>query len=96
MKIRLFILCWLMVGTVLIPAANAGVADFADFFEVDLEKDELPSVSELETNFAKYDNYNKKYKSFYDLLGDFDSEFYTAIASYGGREKVLQLWLFDL
>ena len=87
MKIRLFILCWLMFGLVLIPAANAGVADFADFFEVDLEKDELPSVSELETNFAKYDNYNKKYKSFYDLLGDFDSEFYTAIASYGGREK---------
>ena len=64
-----------------------GVADFADFFDIDIETDKLPSVEDLEKSLAKYNNYNKKYSNFYDLLGDFDREFYVKIATYGTKEK---------
>lgn len=67
--------------------ANCGVSDFADFFDVDLDEDVLPSQDELEKIAVKYDEYNKKYNSLYDLLGDFDQEFYLAIATYGTTEK---------
>lgn len=87
MKIRLLLFCWMVILFGVVSRSNAGVAEFADYFDVDLEKDEIPSVTELETYFSKYDEYNKKYGSLYDLLGDFDSEFYTAIATYGTQEK---------
>ena len=70
--------------------AGAGVAEFADFFDIDLEKDELPTQEELEDFVKKYDEYNKKYNSFYDLLGDFDQEFLITIAAYGNQEKRLK------
>lgn len=71
-------------------SANAGVADFASFFEMDLENDKLPKMEELYVIMKKYEVYNKKYDSFYDLLGDFDEEFKATIASYGMQEKRLK------
>ena len=68
----------------------AGVDEFADFFDIDLEADDIPSKEELEKSFEKYDEYNKKYRSFYDLLDGFDHEFQTTIAAYGMQEKRLK------
>ena len=70
--------------------ATAGVSDFASFFEIDLDEDKLPKLEELYDILKKYEVYNKKYDSFYDLLGDFDEEFKTTIASYGMQEKRLK------
>lgn len=78
----------IMMG--LLHPAWAAVSDFADFFDITLEEDSLPSQEDLEKTVAKYDEYNKKYKSFYDLLGDFDREFYVTIANYGMQEKRLK------
>lgn len=69
---------------------NAAVSDFASFFEIDLENDKLPKMEELYAIMKKYEVYNKKYDSFYDLLGDFDEEFKATIASYGMQEKRLK------
>lgn len=82
LKLFLVSIILLLSGT-----AVAGVADFADFFDINLEKDEIPSQEELENFIKKYDEYNKKYNSFYDLLDDFDQEFYLQIAAYGNQEK---------
>lgn len=68
----------------------AGVADFASFFEIDIEKDKLPQMADLYDVLKKYAVYDKKYESFFDLLGDFDEEFKTTIASYGMQEKRLK------
>lgn len=70
--------------------AFAGVSDFAPFFDINLETDKLPSQEDFEKLLTENDDYNKKYKSFFDLLGDFDREFYLEIAAYGGREKRLK------
>lgn len=70
--------------------AKAGVSDFAPFFEINLEEDKLPTQQDFEMLLLKNDDYNKKYDSFFDLLGDFDRDFYIAIAAYGGREKRLK------
>ena len=59
-------------------------------FEIDLENDKLPKMEELLVVMKKYAIYDKKYESFYDLLGDFDEEFKTTIASYGMQEKRLK------
>lgn len=69
---------------------NAGVSDFASFFEMDLEKDKLPTMQELYVLMKKHEVYDKKYESFFDLLGDFDEEFKNTIASYGMQEKRLK------
>ena len=83
---RLF--CFFMMFWVMLSYdAKAAIADFADFFEIDLEKDKLPKTDELNSAIEKYDEYNRKYDSFYDLLGDFDSEFHATIAGYGMQEK---------
>lgn len=71
----------------LCSAVRAGVSDFAGYFDIDLEKDKLPTLAELEVLLLKEDDYNKKYGSFYDLLDDFDQEFYTTLAAYGTQEK---------
>ena len=68
----------------------AGVSDFAPFFDIDLEKDVLPSKDDLNKYLAEKSEYDKKYGSFYDLLGDFDQDFYVKIASYGMQEKRLK------
>lgn len=87
MKIDKIIGCIILLMLVCVWPARAGVSDFADFFEIDLENDTLPTLKELEASSAKYDKYKKNYGSFYDLLGDFDQDFYVTIAEYGGREK---------
>lgn len=70
------------------PSLHAqGNSDYARFFEIDLEKDKLPKREDLELLLEKSDEYNRKFESFFDLLGDFDAEFYTTIAAYGAREK---------
>ncbi len=71
-------------------SAQASVADFAPFFDITLEEDNLPSMKELEANLVQYDEYRRKYGSFYDLLGDFDQEFLITIAAYGSQEKRLK------
>lgn len=65
----------------------AAVSDFADYFDKDIAKDKLPTMAELEASVKKIDNYNRKYSSFSDLLGDFDDEFYYQTATYGMQEK---------
>ena len=67
--------------------AGAAVSEFASYFEVDLEKDPLPKMEELEEVFIKNEDYNRKYDSLYDLLGEFDREFYVKLATYGSAEK---------
>lgn len=89
MKLKIAAWVFIMVLGCAIPAV-AAISDFADFFDINLEEDPLPSQEELEKAIAKYDEYNKKYNSFYDLLGDFDREFYVTIATYGTQEKRLK------
>ena len=87
MKIRKIFSCMMVAMITGAVSAEAGVADFADFFVIDLENDDLPSLTELEALTAEKDNYNKNYGSFYDLQGDFDRDFYVMTAEYGSREK---------
>lgn len=89
MKILKFIAVVLLC-TVLSENVKAGVGDFASFFEMDLDDDKLPKMEDLYVIMKKYEVYNKKYDSFYDLLGDFDEEFKNTIASYGMQEKRLK------
>lgn len=78
----------LFCGLVLMSVpAYAGNSDFAQFYEIDLERDLLPLRDDLEKLLEKYDDYDRKFESFFDLQGDFEPQFYTIIASYGGQEK---------
>jgi hypothetical protein len=79
---------FVMLSTV--TTARAGVSDFRDYFEIDLENDTLPTLQELDKALENVGDYNSKYDSFYDLLGSFDTQFYLTIAAYGGREKRLK------
>ena len=89
MKIFRFVfLLFFSVG--IVSQANAGVGDFAPFFEMDLDKDKLPTMEELYLLMKKHEVYNRKYDSYFDLLGDFDEEFKNTIASYGMQEKRLK------
>ena len=81
----IFLFVFLFVKTVF-----AAVSDFASYFDIDLEKDRLPQAEALEKVFEKYDDYNRKYDSLYDLLGDFDREFYIKLSTYGSTEKRLK------
>ena len=45
------------------------------------------NANELEKLLDKYDDYNRKFASHFDLDGDFDQEFYTIISAYGAQEK---------
>ena len=65
----------LLFNVGIVSNVNAGVGDFASFFDMDLEKDKLPTMEELYLLMKKHEVYNRKYDSYYDLLGDFDEEF---------------------
>ena len=65
----------------------AAISDFAEYFDVDMEKDTLPTIEELNKTIEKYDEYNKKYNNYYDLVGEFDRDFYITISTYGMQEK---------
>jgi len=84
-KIVLLLFCILFSTNV-----KAGASDFAPFFEIDLENDEVLKMEDLYILLKKYEVYDKKYGDFYDLLGDFDAEFAATIASYGMQEKRLK------
>lgn len=80
----------LLVGLFFAGLAKAAVSDFAEFFDIDLEKDELPTKSDLDKALEEKSDYDRKYGSFYDLLGEFDRDFYVKIAAYGIQEKRLK------
>ena len=72
-------------------AASAAMADYKQEFEVNLEKDVLPSLAELEEVFNRENRYyDKKYHSVWDLTGEFDADFYARAATYGINEKRLK------
>jgi len=79
-----------LIALLAIPKAEAANSVFAKFYEIDLENDQLPSLQELEDTFNQQDNYNRKFNSQFDLIGDFDNEFATTIATYGHQEKRLK------
>lgn len=69
----------------------ASMADYKDAFKIILEKDNLPQREELEAIFNQENRYyDKKYVSVWDLLGDFDADFYARAATYGINEKRLK------
>ena len=87
-KLTLIVL-FLLVATV--GDLFAAMADYKDDFEINLEKDKIPSLQELEKFFYKESTlYSPRYKSVYDLLGNFDSEFYQISKNYGRSEKRLK------
>ena len=83
--LSLFLFCLLLASNCL-----AGVYDFAEYFDVDMEKDTLPTIEELNKTIEKYNEYNKKYNNYYDLVGEFDRDFYITISTYGMQEKRLK------
>ena len=72
-------------------AASAAMADYKQEFEINLEKDPLPSLAELEEVFNRENRYyDKKYHSLWELTGEFDADFYARAATYGINEKRLK------
>ncbi len=89
MRKLILIVLFLLVAT--ISDLFAAMADYKDDFEINLEKDKIPSLQELEKFFYKESTlYSPRYKSVYDLLGNFDSEFYQISKNYGRSEKRLK------
>ena len=83
-----FLTLWLCLGVFGVDSAYASMAEFQDVFEVNLEEDLLPTISELETAVADTDlAYDRKFRTIWQLRSDFDEEFYTQIAVYGEQEK---------
>lgn len=73
------------------PVNAAGLDDYVDAYEIDLEKGDLPTLEEIKAFFFNQETlYNTHYRSVFDLTGDFDPEFYQKIAAYGLREKRLK------
>lgn len=81
-SLKVILACWLFS-----TPAFAGNADFAHYFEVDLEKDELPTMLDLKYHLYDEDSYNVHYNTPLDLQGDFYPEFHKTIMSYGMMEK---------
>ena len=72
-------------------AADAAMVDYKQEFEVNLEENTLPSMAELEEIFNRENRYyDKKYHTFWELTGEFDSDFYARAATYGINEKRLK------
>jgi len=84
------VLVFVLVGLFWVKNAMCGMMDFVPFFDIDLEKDVLPSTEELEEVLAETEEYDKKYDNLYDLRGDFNQEFGKIIAAYGMQEKRLK------
>lgn len=67
------------------------LSDYQDTFRINLEEDTMPTMEELEAHFNRESRYyNPKYHSVWELLGDFDTDFYARIATYGINEKRLK------
>ena len=78
----------------LFPLSQAKAVSMADYqktFEIDLEKDRLPSEEELLKVFMQENRYyDRKYNSIWELLGNFDADFYAKASTYGMNEKRLK------
>jgi len=71
--------------------AIAAMADYAPAYDIDFEKDKLPTFEELQAFFDEETViYNPKYHSVWDLGNVFDSEFQSVIQTYGVSEKRLK------
>ncbi len=72
-------------------AGAVSMADYQKSFIIDLEQDNFPSFSELEKLFNEENKlYDPRYHSVWELLGEFDKDFYARIATYGINEKRLK------
>ena len=83
MRIILFLLVFFSLAP--LRQANAvSMADYQKTFEIDLENDKLPSEEELLKIFMQENRYyDRKYNSVWELLGDFDADFYRNILCKG-------------
>ncbi|MBE6445141.1 MAG: hypothetical protein E7019_03675 [Alphaproteobacteria bacterium] len=90
MRIILFLLVFFSLAP--LRQANAvSMADYQKTFEIDLENDKLPSEEELLKIFMQENRYyDRKYNSVWELLGDFDADFYAKATTYGINEKRLK------
>lgn len=72
-------------------AFAASMADYRKSFEIDLDKDAFPTFEELEKIFNEENKlYDPRYHSVWELLGEFDRDFYARTATYGINEKRLK------
>ncbi len=71
--------------------AWAAMADYAAAYDIDFEKDKLPTLEELQKFFDEETViYDPKYHSVWDLGNVFDSDFQSVIQTYGASEKRLK------
>lgn len=79
---------------VLTAAGNAGAVSMADYqkaFVIDLDNDTFPTFAELEQQFNEENKlYDPRYHTVWELLGEFDRDFYARTATYGINEKRLK------
>lgn len=79
---------------VMTAAGSAGAVSMADYqkaFVIDLENDKFPTFAELEKRFNQENKlYDPRYHSVWELLGEFDRDFYARTATYGINEKRLK------
>ncbi len=84
----------LIVMTGLAAAGAAGAVSMADYrrsFVIDLDNDRFPTFEELEKQFNEENKlYDPRYHSVWELLGEFDRDFYARTATYGINEKRLK------
>ena len=84
----------ILVVVILTIAGSAKAVSMADYeksFIIDLEKDQFPTFAELEKQFDKENKlYDPRYHSVWELLGEFNRDFYARTATYGINEKRLK------
>lgn len=79
---------------VMTSASGAGAVSMADYqkaFVIDLDQDAFPTFAELEKRFNEENKlYDPRYHTVWELLGEFDRDFYARTATYGINEKRLK------
>lgn len=78
----------------LTAAGSAGAVSMADYqkaFVIDLDNDVFPAFADLEKQFNEENKlYDPRYHTVWELLGEFDRDFYARTATYGINEKRLK------
>lgn len=89
---RLVAILTVMTGLAAAGAAGAvSMADYRKSFVIDLDNDRFPTFEELEKQFNDENKlYDPRYHSVWELLGEFDRDFYARTATYGINEKRLK------
>ena len=78
---------WFSIGS----ADAVSMADYRKTFEIDLENDRFPTFAEIEKAFNQENKlYEPRYHTVWQLLGEFDRDFYARTATYGINEKRLK------